>query len=445
MAETKSINFDNHKGLIHSNGECIGYLRLQDEWEPITSKFYKLLDAKCPFELQDWDVNIASYTAGDSVSYNNTAYFCLHDNIPSLTPVENNPKLWRNYSNSFPDIKRGDIVGTYREYRNYALNSENLLNGWIYNSALVYADTEKTINGKQAWKLQSDASSSAIEHSIGQELYFTQNSRVCMSAYVQQNVSRTVGLGFKIRNDSRQLTYLARYDIQLGTVVDTKVYDAELNETTDPNLLTSVSARIQIIDAKTYTFRISLFGTTSQESYIDCKLFMIGDAPKYDVKFISSLETGFHILNVNFVQIEKTIGDLPSAYIQTSKRIAKGYQPVKFYQKIGNEFKEYKELTSKFHFSTNLSNIRDMVNGDYAFIANGIYFPDRAYLGELNDYQAEIDTLLYKNLFTDKYTISVNDEHYTLETGFDYKPKLVDALTFNKYGYQRVAGYSKIC
>ena len=182
-----------------------------------------------------------------------------------------------------------------------------------------------------------------------------------------------------------------------------------------------------------------------QESYIDCKLFMIGDAPKYDVKFISSLETGFHILNVNFVQIEKTIGDLPSAYIQTSKRIAKGYQPVKFYQKIGNEFKEYKELTSKLHFSTNLSNIRDMVNGDYAFIANGIYFPDGAYLGELNDYQAEIDTLLYKNLFTDKYTISVNDKHYTLETGFDYKPKLVDALTFNKYGYQRVAGYSKIC
>lgn len=445
MAETKSINFDNHKGHIHGNGECIGYLRLQDEWKPITSKFYKLLDAKCPFELQEWDAGVASYTAGDSVSFNNKAYFCLHDNIPSLTHIENNPKIWRNYSDSFAGIKRGDIVGTYREYRNYAFNSENLLSGWKCNSALVYADTEKLINGKQPWKLQSDASASAIEHSIGQELYFTQNSRICMSAYVQQNVSRTVGLGFKIRNDSRQITYIARYDIQLGTVVDTKVYDANLNETADPKLLTGISARIQIIDAETYTFRISLFGTTAQESYIDCKLFMIGDAPNYNVKFVSSLETGFHILDVNFLQVEKTVGDLPSAYIQAGKIISKGYQPVKVYQKIGNEFKEYKELTSKFHFSTKLSNIHDMVNGDYAFIANGIYLPDGAYLGELNDYQAEVNTLMYKNLFTGKYTISVNDEHYTLETGFDYKPKLVDALTFNKYGYQRVAGYFKVC
>ena len=77
MAETKSINFDNHKGLIHSNGECIGYLRLQDEGEPITSKFYKLLDAKCPFELQDWDANLASYTAGDSVSAGATSHRCI--------------------------------------------------------------------------------------------------------------------------------------------------------------------------------------------------------------------------------------------------------------------------------------------------------------------------------------------------------------------------------
>lgn len=444
MAETKSINFDNHKGHIHGNGECIGYLRLQDEWTPITSKFFKLLDAKCPFELQEWDADAPSYTAGDSVSFNGAAYFCLHDNIPSLTPIENNPKIWRNYSNSFADIKRGDIVGTYRMYKNYLLNSENLLSGWKMSSALVYTDTEKLIRGKQPWKLQSDASSTAVEHSIGQELYFTQNSSLCISAYVQQNVSRTVGLGFKILNDNRQITYISRYDIQLGTVVDTKAYDVNLNEIADPGLLVNVSARIQIIDAETYTYRISLFGTTAQESYIVCKLMLIGDAPNYNVKFVSSLETGFHILDVNFLQVEKTVGDLPSAYIKTDKITAKGYQPIKMYQKIGSGFKEYKELSSKFHFSTKLSNIHDMVNGDYAFIANGIYLPDGAYLGELNDYQDEINTLLYKNSFTGKYTISVNGEHYTLETEFDYKPKLVDALTFNKYGYQRVAGYFKV-
>jgi len=445
MAETKSINFNHNTAHIFGNGECIGYLRSQDEWGAISAKFYKLLDAKAPNELEEWDINKPSYTAGDCVKSGNNAFYCLYDNIPSLTPINNNPKIWRNYSDYFSNIKQGDIIGTYSSYYNYAKNSEDFLTGWKLNSIIISPEPESAILGKTPWKLQSDASSGEIEHSFGQQLYFTQNARVCMSVYVQQNISRTIGLGFKILNDDRQLTYIARFDIQLGTVVDTGVYDVNLNKIDDPTLLSNVSARIQIVDAETYTFRISLFGTTTKESYIDCKMFMLGDAPNYDVKFVSSLATGFHIINANFIQIEKTAGSLPSAYVQTVARPSKGYEPVKTYQKTSNDFTEYKDLNSKIHFARSLNDIHDMVNGDYAFITNGIYFPDGAFIGELNNTQAENETLLYKNNYTDKYTISVNDEHYTLETGFDFKPRLVDALTFNKYGYQRVAGYFKVC
>lgn len=445
MAETKSINFNHQTGHISSNGECIGYLRSQDKWERVTSKFYKLLDSLPPSELVEWNVSSQAYQQGNCVKLNNTAYYCLHDNIPSITPVENNPKIWRNYSDYFKTIKKNDIIGVYNSYYNYFKNSENLSSSWKFNSLITTKNSESLINGKPSWIIQSDVSLEPSEHSFGQSLKFNENTRIGFSAFIQQNVSRTVGLGFKILNDPRLITYIARYDIQLGTVIDLKAYDSNLSEITDPNLLTDVSARIQIIDMETYTYRVSLFGKTTQETYLDCKVFLIGDAPSYDIKFVSSIATGFHILNVNFMQAEITANPLPSVYVKSEAKPMKGYQPIKFYQKSGDGFTDYKLVFSKLHFATELKNVHNMVNGDYAFIANGIYFPDGTYLGELNDYQAEIDTLMYKNLFTDKYTISVNDEHYTLETGFDYKPKLVDALTFNKYGYQRVAGYFKIC
>lgn len=447
MAETKSINFDHYKGFIQGNGECIGYRRSGDEWQPITSKLYKILDGKCPSELNEWSSVVSAYKAGDVVKYGDTAYYCLHDNIPSLHQVSNNPKMWRDYSYSFKDIKNGDLLITYAKYFNRAKNSETLTRGWVANSAIITKEADYQILGVSPWRIQSDASSSAVEHSFGQQHYFKENERICLSAYVQQNVSRTVGLGFKILNEASHTTYIAKFDIQTGMSVDISAYDENLNKIDDPSLLLDVTAAIQVVDIETFTYRISIFGTTTRENYLDCKIFLLSDAPDYDVRFVSSLLTGFHTINSNFIQIEKTESSKPSAYIAASDKPVQGYAPRGLFQKNGKSFTDYKELTAKVIFSQSLDDVRDAVDGDYAFVGNGLYLPQGAYLGSLTGTQEEIEPLMYRNESDGTYTISANTGTYRLSQKpvVEPNPSLINELTFNKHGFKRYCGYFKVC
>lgn len=447
MSETNSVNFDHNKGFINGNGECIGYRRSGEEWQPVSSKLFKILGGKCPSELTDWSDTTPAYKVGDVVKYGEAAFYCLHDNIPALHPIADEPKIWRDYSYSFKDIKNGDLLVTYDKYFNQAKNSENLTSGWTANSAIITREPDYLIRDVNPWRFQSDASSSAVEHSFGQQQYFNENERICLSAYVQQNVSRTVGLGFKLLNEPSHITYITRFDIQTGATVDTSAYDEDLNKITDPVLMRDVSAAIQLVDSETFTYRISIFGTTERESYLDCKVFLLGDAPNYDVKFVSSLLTGFHIVNCNFIQIEKTDATKPSAYISASDKPVQGYAPRKLFQKNGKSFTDYKELSAKVIFTQELNDVRDAVDGDYAFVGNGLYLPQGAYLGSLGGFRDEIEPLFYKNSENDEYTILSNTESYTLTQKplITPNPSLVNELTFNKYGFQRYCGYFKVC
>lgn len=446
MSETKSVNFDHNKGFIDGNGECIGYRRSNGEWQPITSRLFKILDGKCPSELQEWSDAYPSYRTGDVVKHDDTAFYCLYDNIPALHQINDNPKIWRVYSYSFKDIKNGDLLITYAKYFNQAKNSENLAEGWTTTSTIITKEPDFQLRGVNPWRIQSDASNEANEHSFGQQHYFRENERVCLSAYVQQSISRTVGLGFKILNETSHTTYIVKFDLQTGIAVETAAYDENLNPIADPSLLQQVTSAIQIVDAETYTYRVSIFATTTRESYLDCKVFLLGDSPNYDVKFVSSLLTGFHIVNCNFIQIEKTDSSKPSAYIATSDKPAQGYAPRKLFQKTGNTFTDYRELSAKVIFAQDLNDIHNTVDGDYAFIGNGLYLPQGVYLGSLFGIRDEIEPLLYRNEENGVYTMLSNTERYLLSQKplVTPTPSLANELTFNKHGFQRYCGYFKV-
>ena len=73
-------------------------------------------------------------------------------------------------------------------------------------------------------------------------------------------------------------------------------------------------------------------------------------------------------------------------------------------------------------------------------LSNGIYFPDGLKLGERNDDMSINKTLTY--FIENEYHETINNEVYRLLTSQEnkWKNKLVNSLTFNKFGFQRIAG-----
>lgn len=476
-----NINFDHTVASIQNDYDSVIYEKLSStasKWtkHPLYQHYYRFTDLKCVPNI--WRTgNI--YNNGFCVQneIDGRQFICIQANNSTNTPLfinnELNTQYWREYSDIISRIVSRSIIGEYETYYNYLLCSESFdkavkyselkeitedrrsrkyltgsaLNEYLYslkgspwtNVGLNIQHSTTYLHTSHSWSIYALNQTSKSEHCLQQEIKVNPNEFFNFSAYAMYENSKDIALAITFRNESSTITYVAFYDVLSGEFIKTEVLDNNYNQINDPLIIENFSAAIENTHNEEYRLSVSgKFNSTDYQPNIICKIMI----PSTEGEIYYNYSTQKSIL-INCAQfIVQQRQDNSYKYIETNLVPTKGsILSGLFYKTPDDRIVPYEEDYS-FHFGTELPNTAYYTTNDLFVLSNGISFPDGIKMGQRED-DLNIDkTLTYWREDKNEYHQTRFGEKYRLLSDYSeqWKMKMVDALTFNKFGYERFAG-----
>lgn len=474
-----NINFDHTIGTIINDGDSIIYEKQTPDYpiwvkSNVLNKYYRITDLKCtPNIWRIGNIYPIGFCVQDEIDGNK--FVCINENnsdeIPLYINGELNTYYWRSYNDILDRMEIRSLVGEYETYYNNILYSEDFskcvklselteittnknsrkyltgvaLNNYLYsikdlpwlNVGLNIQKSSTILHTSEAWSIYALNQTSPSEHCVQQEYKLNPNDVFSFSAYIQTENSKDFALTITIITNSTKYTYASFFDTSTGSFIKTTVFDKDFNIISNPSIILNIVPRIKHINDSYY--RVSISGKLNSNVSNPTTVFKLS-IPSEDYMLYYSYSAQKSIL-VNCVQLcINPSSTNPYQYIRSDLFPSKGEVKTGLYYKTPtSKFTEY-SFDHNLYLNNVLPDPSTYEDGDLLVLSNGIYFPDGLKLGERNNDMSINKTLTY--FIENEYHETINNEIYRLLTSQEnkWKNKLVNSLTFNKFGFKRIAG-----